>query len=134
MGENETVGRRRIVLHPRTASARRVDRRRTHGSQVRGFTVPDDEVFALVDAQRRVAIGYLLALLVPAGLSLMALVFVPGLVDVRLRGIPLPWLLIGPVLLLSIVLTAWRHDRRALRTEQQWSEANKPASSPGNDR
>ena len=132
MGENEAVSRRRIVLHPRTASARRVDRRRNHGSQVRGFNVTNDEVFALVDVQRRAAIGYLLTLLVPAGLGLLALVLIPGLVDLRLRGIPLPWLLIGPVLLLWIVLIAWRHDRRALRTEQRWSEANKPASSPGN--
>ena len=64
MGEVDGTNRRRIVLHPRTAAARRVDRRRAYGSHVRGFTVQDEDVFALVDEQRRSALRYLAMLLI----------------------------------------------------------------------
>ena len=62
MADQADAERRRIVLHPRTAAARRVDRRRTYGSHVRGFSVQNDDVFELVYAQRRSAIRYLLIL------------------------------------------------------------------------
>lgn len=121
MDEEADPNRRRIVLHPRTAAARRVDRNRSYGSHVRGFTVQNNEVFALVDYQRKLALRYLIGLLTPVLLVLVSFVFAPGLTRFFVRGIPLPWLLLGPVTLFSIVFVAWRHDRNALRKEQSWT-------------
>lgn len=121
MGEDQDSGRRRIVLHPRTAAARRVDRRRSYGSHVRGFAVQNDEVFDLVDDQRRAAVRYLVLLLTPLTLLLASLVFAPDLTDYAVRGVPLRWLLLGPITLFSIVLIAWRHDQSALRKERNWA-------------
>lgn len=115
-------GRRQIVLHPRTAAARRVDRTRSFGSHVRGYTVQTDDVFALVDEQRRTSIRYLISLLTPVLLVLLSFVVWPEFTDWDLRGIPAPWLLLGPVALFSIVLVAWRHDRKASATERRWAE------------
>lgn len=121
MGEAEGTSRRRIVLHPRTAAARRVDRRRSYGSHVRGFTVQDEDVFALVDEQRRSALRYLAMLLMPVLALLLIFAFVPGLTDHTVRGVPLEWILVGPVTLFSITLIAWRHDQSTLRKERDWA-------------
>ena len=121
MDEEVDPNRRKIVLHPRTAAARRVDRNRTYGSHVRGFTVQNSEVFALVEDQRKLALRYLLRLITPVLLVLVSFVFWPGLTNFFVRGVPLPWLLLGPVTLFSIVVVAWRHDRNALRKEHEWT-------------
>ncbi len=121
MGDREDRARRKIVLHPRTAAARRIDRRRSYGSNVRGFTVENDEVFAMVDEQRRAAVRYLVVVVVPILLILASFVFLPGLTDKSVRGVPLPWILMGPTALFSVVFVAWRHDRRALRIERSWA-------------
>ena len=121
MGEEEDTSRRRIVLHPRTAAARRVDRRRSYGSHVRGFTVQDSEVFELVDYQRRRGLRYLALILVPVFFLLLSFEFAPGLTRTSVGGIPLPWLLVGPVTLFTIILIAWRHDQNALRKERDWA-------------
>ena len=121
MDEEVEPERRRIVLHPRTAAARRVDRNRSYGSHVRGFTVQNSEVFELVEQQRKLAISYLLRLIVPVFLVLISFVFAPRLTDFSFRGIPLPWLILGPITLFSAVLIAWRHDQASLRIERAWA-------------
>ena len=113
--------RRRIVLHPRTAAARRVDRRRSYGSHVRGFAVQNEEIFELVDSQRKAAIRYLVLLLIPLTLLLISLVVAPELTDYSLQGVPIRWLILGPTTLFSIVVIAWRHDQNALRKERDWA-------------
>lgn len=109
------------MLHPRTAAARRVDRSRTFGSHVRGYTVQTDDILALVRQQRRTSIRYLLAFLVPAGLVLVAFALAPEITEWRLGRVPLSWVVLGPIALFSIVLIAWLHDRRALHIEDEWS-------------
>lgn len=131
MANQEDSERRRIVLHPRTAAARRVDRRRTYGSHVRGFSVQNDDVFELVATQRRSAIRYLIILFGSIAVALIALVVVPDLSEWTLRGVPLPWILFGPVLLFSIVVLAWRHDRASLRVERAWADEHKPEDRSG---
>lgn len=88
---------------------------------MRGFTVQDADVFELVDYQRRRAVRYLAVLLVPVLALLLSFAFAPGLTDVSVRGIPLQWLLVGPTILFSIVIIAWRHDQNALRKEREWA-------------
>ncbi len=131
MADQADAERRRIVLHPRTAAARRVDRRRTYGSHVRGFSVQNDDVFELVYAQRRSAIRYLLILTASIAAAIGALVLIPGFVDVTVRGVPVPWILFGPALLFEIVVLAWLHDRASLQTEKTWTDEHKPAEHKG---
>jgi len=121
MDEEVETGRRKIVLHPRTAAARRVDRNRSHSSHVRGFTVQNNEVFELVAEQRKLAFRAFATILIPVFLLLLSFVFLPELTNFSIRGIPLPWLLLGPVSLFSIIVIAWRHDRAALRKERDWA-------------
>lgn len=115
-------GRRQIVLHPRTAAARRVDRTRSFGSHVRGYTVQTEDVFSLVDEQRRTSVRALISVLAPIVFVLLSFVVWPELTDWTVRGVPGPWLLLGPVALCSTVLVAWRHDRKAMATERSWAE------------
>ncbi len=121
MGEQPDTNRRRLVLHPRTAAARRLDRSRNYGSHVRGFTIQDDEVFAFVADQRRSSVRYLLFILIPLLMMLVGIVFLPNALDQSIRGVPLEWLLLGPATLFFIVFLAWRHDRTTLRREQLWA-------------
>ena len=133
MGEGETTegdsndgdGRRQIVLHPRTAAARRVDRTRAYGSHVRGYTVQTDEVFALVDQQRKASMRYLLVLFIPVVVLLVSFEIWPALTAWSVRGVPAPWVLLGPVFMASIIFLAWHHERRSRGFEEDWAEANK---------
>ncbi len=89
---------------------------------MRGFTVQDHDVFELVDRHRRRAIRYLLLLLIPVFAMLASFVVAPELTSFSVRGVPLRWLLLGPVTLFSIVIVAWRHDQYALAQEQLWAK------------
>ena len=120
-------GRRQIVLHPRTAAARRVDRTRAYGSHVRGYTAQTSEVFALVDEQRRASVRYLLVLLIPVFVMLVSFEIWPALTDWSVRGVPGPWVLLGPVFMATVVFLAWHHERRARGVEEGWAETNKSA-------
>ena len=118
-----TTARRRVVLHPRTAAARQQDRARSFGGHVRGYTVDTDDVLELVRRQRRVSLRYLAVILVPLVTFAIGLSFIPALGRIRPFGfIPLPWLVLGPVTLFSIVILAFFHERSALRIENEWSD------------
>lgn len=117
------TARRRVVLHPRTAAARRQDRARSFGGHVRGYTVDTDAVLELVHRQRRASLRYLALILVPLVCFAFGLNFVSELGRVRPFGLlPLPWLILGPGALFSIVGLAFFHERTALRIEQEWSD------------
>ena len=111
-----------MVLHPRTAAARRFDRTRGNTIHVRGHTVDNDEVEELWAVLVRSSMRYLAAVMIPIGLLLASLAFVPAVRTTRLFGLaPLPWFLIGPVLLFSIAIVAFIHERRTARFESKWS-------------
>lgn len=46
----------------------------------------------------------------------------PGLTDVTVLGLPLPWLLLGVVVYPVLVLLGWRYVRRAERNERDFAE------------
>ena len=46
----------------------------------------------------------------------------PGLTDVRVIGMPLPWLLLGIVVYPVLVLLGWRYVRRAERNERDFAD------------
>jgi len=123
--ESDGAERRRIVLHPRTAAARKVDRTRAYGSHVRGYNVQTDDVMALMVEQRRASLRYLAAFITPLALTLAAMAVFPGLAQFQVGRVPLLWLVLGPLALYSTVLIAWRHDRFAERRENQWSQQHR---------
>ncbi len=113
-----------IVMHPRTAAARRQDRARVFGGHVRGYTADTDEVLALLRAQRRLSLWLLAVVVGPVFLLPLLFVLVPSAADVSPIGpLPLPWLLLGPVVLFAIVGVAALHSVLAGRIEARWAAA-----------
>ncbi len=62
--------------------------------------------------------------LLAIGVGSLPLVFhlAPGLTDVQLGGMPLPWLLLGIVVYPVLVLLGWRYVRSAERNELDFAE------------
>lgn len=60
----------------------------------------------------------------------------PGLAEHRLLGVPLAWLLLGVAAYPLLVWLAWRHVRRAERTEDAFTELMgvDPEGPPGTER
>lgn len=113
--------RRRVILHPKTALARRQDRARAFGGHVRGYTVDTDEVLALLRAQRRLSVRLLAAVLLPVGALPLIFRFAPDVGAASFFGLaPLAWVLLGPIVLFSIVAVAVLHERRAVELERRW--------------
>jgi hypothetical protein len=65
----------------------------------------------------------IIALLI-VGVGSMPLLFhlAPGLADVDLLGLPLPWLLLGVVVYPVLVLLGWRYVVRAERNESDFAD------------
>lgn len=118
--------KRTVVLHPRTAAARRFDRPLRHGSYVRGHTADADEVLDLMRQQWRTSLRFMAALVLPLLGFLTAIVVHPPLRTARLGGMPpLPWLVLGPAMLFGAAVLAFVHERRALRIENEWSRTHR---------
>ena len=121
--------RRRVVLHPRTAAARRFDRSRGRASHVRGHTVDAEEVLDLVRLQAKTSLRHVALILVPLLGFLLLMALVPGVRSARPFGLPpVPWLVVGPIALFSTAALAFRHERRSVRIETEWSEAHREAA------
>lgn len=118
--------KRSVVLHPRTAAARRQDRARSFGGHVRGYTVDVDEVLELMRRQRRLSIAYLSVVLGPLLGFLAAMRAWPAIGTARtLLSIPLAWLVLGPIVLFTIVGVAFLHERSANAIERRWTEEHR---------
>jgi hypothetical protein len=65
-----------------------------------------------------------LSLVVAGFLGSLPLLFAlaPGLTDVRLLGLKLPWLLLGVLAYPFVIAVAWVHVRLAERNEQDFTE------------
>jgi hypothetical protein len=98
-----------------------------------------------IDAETRLGEIYLSSLLREqlrlAGLSLLALGvgvaglpllfwLVPGLAEVRLWGLPLPWLLLGVAVYPYLVLIGWRYIRAAERNEEDFADLVETVEQP----
>ena len=117
--EEQAPARRDVVLHPRTASARRLDRVRASGSRVRGYVADTDEVLAFVDEQRRLGLQVFLPV-VATLLVILALSAATDLGRWHVGSVPVLWLILGPISLFSILGVAVFNERRALRLEADW--------------
>jgi hypothetical protein len=77
---------------------------------------------SLLRAQIGLAVRLLLLLTVTLGVLPLAFHLWPSLSDVRLVGIPLPWLLLGVLVHPFLLLLAWRYVRSAERNEQVFAD------------
>ena len=115
-GTPETPTPRVRVTSPRTAAAR--TRPVTPLSEIDNRSrLGDIYLSSLLRAQLRLAIGVICAVLtVVAGLPLLFRAF-PGLTDVTVLNMPLPWVLLAFAVYPYLFLCGWVYVRRAERNE-----------------
>ncbi|MGA9748179.1 MAG: hypothetical protein WBQ50_12055 [Nocardioides sp.] len=77
---------------------------------------------SLLREQLRHSALSLVALLLGIGSLPIVFYLAPGLSDVRLLGMPLPWLLLGFAVYPFLVLVGWRYVRAAERTEADFAD------------
>ena len=75
---------------------------------------------SLLREQLRLAALSLLVLAVAVGSLPLVFWLVPGLAEVRLWGVPLPWVLLGFAVYPFLVLVGWRYVRAAERNEDDF--------------
>lgn len=104
------------ITSPRTRAARSRTRR-SNAAEIDALTrLGEVYVQSLVRAQLRLAVAVVVTLSATVGL-LPVLFRVLPLDDVRLLGLPLPWLLLGVVVYPWLLVLAWWYVRRAERNE-----------------
>jgi uncharacterized BrkB/YihY/UPF0761 family membrane protein len=109
------------VTSPRTRAPR--PRRTTITSEIDAQTqVGEVYMRSLMRTQLRLALLLLGVVgLLLAGLPLLFVV-APQLREVRLLGIPLPWLLLGVVVHPTLIIAGWLYCRQSERTERDFAE------------
>ncbi|QWZ07449.1 hypothetical protein KRR39_18675 [Nocardioides panacis] len=113
--------RRVRVTSPRTGATRR--RRVTGASEIDAQTdLGEVYMTSLLRSQLRLALLVLGAVVVlVAGLPLVFTVF-PGLVDVQVLGMPLPWVLLAFAVYPVLLGLGWLYVRAAERNERDFAE------------
>ncbi|ANH37994.1 hypothetical protein I601_1561 [Nocardioides dokdonensis FR1436] len=90
---------------------------------------------SLLREQLWLALRTLLVLALTLGLLPVLFVLVPGLDEIAVLGLPLPWLLLGVLVYPFLVLLGWRYVLRAERNEEAFVELmgaeRKPEPGPG---
>ena len=77
---------------------------------------------SLLREQRRLAVRVLVVLVLTVGVLPLLFHLVPALGDVRVLGVPVPWLLLGVLVYPWLVLLGWRYVRRAEANERDFAE------------
>jgi hypothetical protein len=121
MTEQSPSQRTRVVLADGRARRSRV-RTRARQELEEQTGVGEALVRGLVRAQ--LALALRLSVVVGIGLGLLPLLFalVPGLAEVRVLGIALPWLLLGVLAYPFLLVVGWVHVRVAERNERDFAE------------
>lgn len=123
MTEEPPVERVRVT-GPRPGHPRRM----TAASQIDARTqVGDIYMRALVRSQLRLALVVAGTLALTVGLLPLAFWLLPGLSDVRLAGIPLPWLLLGGGIYPVLIVLSRFYVRRAERNEAAFRDLIEPS-------
>ena len=117
--------RREVVTHPRTAAALRG--RPAHRPAARELSEQTEVgqllVRGLVRAQLLLALRLFAVVACPLGGLPLLLAAAPGLHEVRLLGVPLPWLVLGVAVYPAFVAVGWLHVRLAERNERSFVDA-----------
>jgi len=115
------AGARVRVTSPRTAAAR--TRSVSIASEIDEQTrLGEVYISSLMRSQLRLAVVVLAVL--ASTLGLLPLVFraVPAVAEIRLLGVPLPWLLLTVAAFSEIILLGWFYVRRSERNEADFSD------------
>lgn len=118
------VGRVRITSPLSTASAHV---RSTVGQEIDEATgVGEVYMQSLIRSQLRAALTVAITLLLTVVSLPLIFWFVPGLNDLSLVGVPLPWLVLGVGVYAGIILLGWLYLRHAERAERLFTELVEP--------
>jgi hypothetical protein len=77
---------------------------------------------ALLRTQLRLGVGVCLMFVVLLGGLPLLFAVQPGLAEVEIAGVPLPWLLLGVLVHPVLITGAWVYVRAAERNEHDWVE------------
>ena len=77
---------------------------------------------SLIGSQLRLAAGVLGVVVVPLAALPLVFTVAPGVREVELFGLPLPWLLLAVVVYPVAVAGGWWYARRAERAEREFAE------------
>ena len=109
------------VTHPRTSATR--SRRRTVTSEIDAQTqLGEIYMTSLLRTQLRLAAAVLTAVAVLLGGLPLLFHLAPGLGDVDVAGIPLPWMLLALVVYPFLFTLAWLYVRAAERNERAFTD------------
>jgi hypothetical protein len=117
------------ITSPRTAARPHV-RRTTREEIDQSTAVGEVYIRSLMRAQLRSALSTLLVLMVTVGALPAAFACVDGFAELRVMGIPLPWLILGTGVYPWLLVLGRLYVRRAERTEQAFARLVQP----GDDR
>ncbi|HZC69067.1 MAG TPA: hypothetical protein VE442_00085 [Jatrophihabitans sp.] len=110
------------ITHPRTEAARRAPVRPAIREIDEQTQLGEIYMSSLIRSQRRLAISIVSTIgVLLAGLSLATAV-APHLAEVRMFGIPLPWLLLGLIVYPVLIALAWYTTRHAERNERAFAD------------
>jgi hypothetical protein len=118
-----------------TGPARRAGPRRPRTSEIDEQTLLGSVLLgSLLRSQLRLALVTLLPVAAFAAGVPLAFHLAPGLADVRLLGVPLPWVVLGGLVYPFLIGLGSFYVRRAERNERDFAElveiAERPAGSP----
>jgi hypothetical protein len=77
---------------------------------------------SLLREQLRLALGVLFLLALTVGTLPLVFHLWPGLADIHLLGMPLPWWLLGVLVYPALLALGWAYVRRAERNERDFAE------------
>jgi len=110
------------VTSPRMGAVPRPPYRPATGEIDEQTEVGELYVAALLRAQLRPALVVLSALVLCLGGVPLLFRVLPGMADVSLGPIPLPWLLLGVLVYPLLLVAAWWHVRASERVERDFTE------------
>lgn len=113
------------ITSPRTGARPHVQRT-TREEIDQSTAVGEVYIRSLMRAQLRSALRIVLILMATVGVLPAAFAFVDGFAEVRVTGIPLPWLILGAGVYPGLFLLGWVYVRRAERTELAFARLVQP--------
>jgi putative solute:sodium symporter small subunit len=113
------------ITSPRTGARPHV-RRTTREEIDQSTAVGEVYIRSLMRAQLRSALRILLVLMVTVGALPAAFAFIDGFAEIRVAGVPLPWLILGVGVYPGLLLLGWIYVRRAERTERAFARLVEP--------
>jgi putative solute:sodium symporter small subunit len=113
------------ITSPRTGARPHV-RRTTREEIDQSTAVGEVYIRSLMRAQLRSALRIVFILMATVGALPAAFAFLDGFAEIRVAGVPLPWLILGVGVYPALVLLGWIYVRRAERTEHAFARLVQP--------